>query len=67
MADLKNSLNEWLYVLQGVGIQVGSGAPSSLTAKKGSLYINTAGSTTNDRIYINTDGATTWTYVTCGA
>lgn len=51
----------------GFGLMGGSGAPTGITAKKGTLYINTAGTTTNDRIYINTDGGTTWTYVTCGA
>lgn len=43
-----------------LGIFFGSGAPT-LSAAKGSLYIRTDGSTTNDRSYINTDGGTTWT------
>ena len=49
-----------------VGIFAGSGAPT-FTAKQGSLYLNTAGTTTNDRAYINTDGATTWTAITTAA
>ena len=47
----------------GVGIFWGSGAPS-ITAVKGSLYLRTDGSTTNDRAYINTNGSTTWTALT---
>lgn len=45
------------------GIFFGSGAPT-LSAAKGSLYLRSDGSTTNDRAYINTDGATTWTAIT---
>lgn len=41
----------------------GSGAPT-LTAPKGSFYLNTTGSSTSTRAYINTDGGTTWTAVT---
>ncbi len=43
----------------GLGIYWGSGAPTSLVAAAGSLYIRTDG-TTNARIYQNTDGSTTW-------
>jgi len=45
------------------GIYWGSGAPS-VSAPKGSLYLRTDGTTTNNRAYINTDGATTWTAIT---
>lgn len=45
------------------GIFFGSGAPS-LSAAKGSLYLRSDGSTTNDRAYINTNGGTTWTALT---
>lgn len=55
-----------LSVQNGVAIFAGSGAPT-FTATKGSMYLNTAGSTTNDRAYINTNGATTWTAVTTAA
>jgi hypothetical protein len=48
------------------GIFFGSGAPT-LSAAKGSLYLRTDGTTTNDRAYINTDGATTWTALTTAA
>ena len=48
------------------GIYSGAGAPTA-SAAKGSLYLNTTGSTTNDRAYINTDGATTWTALTTAA
>jgi len=46
------------------GIFVGSGSPSgALTALKGSLYLRSNGTGTNDRAYINTDGGTTWTAI----
>jgi len=48
------------------GVFFGSGAPS-LVAAKGSLYLRSDGSTTNDRMYINTDGAATWTNVVTSA
>lgn len=44
------------------GVFFGSGAPS-LSAAKGSLYLRSDGSGTNDRAYINTNGTTTWTPV----
>jgi len=45
------------------GVFFGSGAPS-LAAAKGSLYLRSDGSTTNDRAYINTNGGSTWTALT---
>jgi hypothetical protein len=48
------------------GVFFGSGAPT-LAAAKGSLYLRSDGTTTNDRAYINTDGATTWTALTTAA
>ncbi len=45
------------------GVFFGSGAPT-LSAAKGSLYLRSDGSTTNDRMYVNTNGSTTWTAVT---
>ena len=48
------------------GIFFGQGAPT-LSAYKGSLYLRTDGSTTNDRMYVNTNGSTTWTAVTTAA
>jgi len=50
----------------GIGIFWGNAAPTG-TAPKGSLYINTGGSSTSTRLYVNTDGATTWTNVTTAA
>ena len=44
------------------GVFFGSGAPT-LSAAKGSLYLRSDGTTTNDRMYVNTDGSTTWTAV----
>ena len=48
------------------GVFFGSGAPS-LVAAKGSLYLRSDGSTTNDRMYVNTDGFATWTAVITAA
>ena len=48
------------------GIFFGSGAPT-VSAAKGSLYLRSDGTTTNDRAYINTNGATTWTALTTAA
>jgi hypothetical protein len=48
------------------GIFFGSGAPV-LSAAKGSLYLRSDGSATNNRAYINTDGSTTWTALTTAA
>jgi hypothetical protein len=45
-----------------LGIYVGVGVPT-LSAAKGSLYMRTDGTTTNNRMYINTDAGTTWTAV----
>jgi hypothetical protein len=45
-----------------LGVFFGSGAPT-LSAAKGSLYLRTDGSGTNDRMYVNTNGTTTWTAV----
>lgn len=55
-----------LSSVSNFGVFFGSGAPS-LAAAKGSLYLRSDGSTTNDRAYINTDGGTTWTAVTTAA
>jgi hypothetical protein len=46
-----------------IGIYVTSSAPS-FTAPKGSLCINTGGSSATTRLYINKDGGTSWAYVT---
>jgi hypothetical protein len=48
------------------GIFFGSGAPT-MSAAKGSLYLRSDGTTTNNRAYINTDGGTTWTALTTAA
>ncbi len=48
------------------GVFFGSGVPT-LSAAKGSLYLRSDGSTTNDRAYINTNGSTTWTALTTAA
>jgi hypothetical protein len=49
--------------ITNMGVFFGSGAPT-LSAAKGSLYLRSDGTTTNDRMYVNTDGATAWTAVT---
>jgi hypothetical protein len=48
------------------GTFFGSGTPT-LSAAKGSLYLRSDGSATNNRAYINTDGATAWTALTTAA
>ena len=48
------------------GVFFGSGVPM-LAAAKGSLYLRSDGTTTNDRMYVNTDGSTTWTAVITAA
>ena len=49
----------------GPKVVAGSGDPNTVvTAPLGSLYLNTAGSSTSDRAFINTNGATAWTAVT---
>lgn len=50
----------------GLGVYFGSGAPT-VSAAKGSLYLNTTGSSTSTRAYINTDGGTTWTNLVTAA
>lgn len=50
-----------------VGVYVGAGAPSSLTAPQGSIYLNTTASTSTTRLYVNTTGSTTWATFTASA
>jgi subtilisin family serine protease len=50
----------------GLGVYVGSGAPT-IAAAQGSLYLRTDGSSTSTRAYINTNGSTTWTAITTAA
>jgi hypothetical protein len=53
-------------VAAGMGVYMGSGAPT-IAAAKGSLYLRSDGSGTGDRAYINTNGSTTWTALTTAA
>jgi hypothetical protein len=50
----------------GLGVYVGSGAPT-VSAAQGSIYLRTDGSSTSTRLYVNTNGSTTWTNVTTAA
>jgi len=50
----------------GPSIYVTSDAPTH-TAVKGSICINTGGSSTSTRMYVNTDGGTTWASFTTSA
>jgi len=50
----------------GLGVYVGSGAPT-IAAAQGSIYLRTDGSSTSTRAYINTNGSTTWTAITTAA
>lgn len=48
--------------VNGVTITVGAGVPSA-SAAKGSLYLNTTGSSTATRLYVN-NGTTNWVAIT---
>lgn len=67
MANLVD-LAQYEPAFQNLGIRLytGSGAPT-VSAPKGSLYINLDGSSTSTRMYVNTDGGTTWTAFTTAA
>lgn len=46
---------------QAPGIYVGTGSPNgSLSAAKGSLFMNVAGSGVADRLFVNSNGTTAW-------
>jgi len=53
-------LGQALSVQNVAAVFAGSGAPT-FSAKKGSLYLRTDGSSTSTRAYINTNGSTGWT------
>jgi hypothetical protein len=46
----------------GMGVYLGSGAPT-VAAAKGSIYLRSDGSSTSTRLYVS-DGSTTWIAVT---
>jgi hypothetical protein len=46
-----------------IGVYMGTGAPT-FAAAVGSLYLNNAGTTTNDRLYVCSVAAGTWVAVT---
>jgi hypothetical protein len=50
-------------VAAGMGIYVGSGAPT-VAAAQGSLYLRSDGSSTSTRAYVNTNGTTGWAAIT---
>jgi hypothetical protein len=49
-------------VAAGMGMYIGSGAPT-VAAAKGSIYLRSDGSSTSTRLYVS-DGGTTWIAVT---
>lgn len=50
------------------GLAVGAGDPNGVvTAPVGTLYLNSTGSTTTNRLWINTNAGTVWTYFTSHA
>ncbi len=51
------------YYSTGLSIEVTSDAPTHVRAK-GSICINTAGSSSSTRLYINSDGSTGWIAIT---
>lgn len=67
--DADNSVKGIGPVVSGavIGFYAGAGAPTGISAAKGSVYMNTTASSTTTRLYINTDGGTTWTTVTTAA
>jgi hypothetical protein len=72
VASSSNAVLDSGLVVGGIQILVGSTSAtvigaSKISAVKGSLFINTGGTTTNNRIYVNSDGASTWTSLTTAA
>lgn len=65
------STGEFILTQNTVGITIGTGGPTitsgsgspSSSQPKGSLYLRTDGSGTNDRAYIATDASGTWTAI----
>lgn len=66
VSSATNVIFESGMTVGGVQILVGAGAPT-MSAAKGSLYLNTTGSSTSTRVYVNTNGSTTWTNLTSAA
>lgn len=66
VSSATNAVFAGKVTIQAITVEAGAGAPAH-TAKKGSLYSRTDGSSTSTRIYVNTDGGTTWTNVTTAA
>lgn len=66
---MTQSLSAYTPAIENLGIDIlsGSGAPTGISASKGSLYVNVSATTTTTRLYINTDGGTTWTTFTTAA
>lgn len=48
--------------VSGVNVTAGAGVPS-FSSTKGSLYLNTTGSSTSTRLYVN-NGTTNWVAIT---
>ncbi len=57
-----NTTAGFLMGASGIGIYFGDGAPT-ISAVKGSLYLNFTGSSTSTRLYVN-NGTTNWVAVT---
>lgn len=57
-----NTTAAFLMGSSNIGIYFGDGAPT-ITATKGSLYLNFTGSTTATRLYVN-NGTTNWVAIT---
>lgn len=66
MADFKNYDPAFETALQ-ISFITGNGAPTGVSANKGSIYVNLTATTTTTRLYINTDGGTTWASFTASA
>lgn len=60
--DVTGDVTATTVGVNGVTITAGAGAPSA-SAAKGSLYLNTTGSSSSTRLYVN-NGTTNWVAVT---
>ena len=61
-----DAMNSDAFVQDAPKVLMGGGAPT-ISAPKGTLYINRTGAAADERLYINTDGSTTWASFTASA
>jgi hypothetical protein len=66
MADFKMYSPAFETALN-ISFITGTGAPTGVSANKGSIYINLTATTSTTRLYLNSDGGTTWVSFTASA